>query len=169
MQVPDGALGVHDRFEPSRSHSEHAVDARLHVSSMRSEQVVPGILRGCPDHDPTLGERRRPGDTQCTNGGCSTCTAKDKPSTHRSGYRPWRELLMRSFKIDVELCQSCGARMRLRALVMTTSGIERYLSWLGEPIDPPTLAPARDPPFFKSQVIRRRLGEAAQAELFDAH
>src|SRR5690606_14907520 len=60
-------------------------------------------------------------------------------------------------------------RMRLRALVMTTSGIERYLSWLGEPIDPPTLAPARDPPFFKSQVIRRRLGEAAQAELFVAH
>src|SRR5690606_4230578 len=67
-------------------------------------------------------------DSDDTNGGCSTCTAKDKPSTHRSGYRPWRELLMRSFKIDVELCQSCGARMRLRALVMTTSGIERYLS-----------------------------------------
>lgn len=108
-------------------------------------------------------------DSDDTNGGCSTCTAKDKPSTHRSGYRPWRELLMRSFKIDVELCQSCGARMRLRALVMTTSGIERYLSWLGEPVDPPTLSPARDPPFFKSQVIRRRLGEAAQAELFDAH
>ena len=78
---------------------------------------------------------------------CSTCTAKDKPPTHRSGYRPWRELLMRSFKIDVEHCESCGARMRLRALVMTTASIERYLRWLGEPVDPPTLAPARDPPF----------------------
>jgi len=100
---------------------------------------------------------------------CSTCTAKNKPPTHRSGYRPWRELLMRSFKIDVEHCQSCGGRMQLRALVMTTSGIERYLRWLGEPVDPPTLAPARDPPYFKSQVIRRRLGEPAQAELFDAH
>ena len=100
---------------------------------------------------------------------CSTCTAKDKPPTHRSGYRPWRELLMRSFKIDVEHCESCGARMRLRALVMTTASIERYLRWLGEPVDPPTLAPARDPPFFKSQVIRRRLDEPAQTELFDAH
>jgi hypothetical protein len=104
-----------------------------------------------------------------TNGGCSTCTAKDKRPTHRSGYRPWRELLMRTFKIDVEHCQTCGCRMKLRALVMTTTSIERYLRWLGEPVDPPTLAPARDPPYFKSQVIRRRLGEPAQAGLFDAH
>jgi len=34
---------------------------------------------------------------------------------------------------------------------------------------PPTLAPARGPPWFKSRVIRRRLGEPVQAELFDAH
>ena len=100
---------------------------------------------------------------------CSICMAKDKPPTHRSGYRPWRELLMRSFKIDVEYCAQCGARLKLRALVMTSAGIERTLRWLGEPVDPPTLAPARDPPYFKSQVIRRRLGEPAQAELFDAH
>lgn len=76
---------------------------------------------------------------------------------------------MRSFKIDVERCQSCGRRMKLRALVMTSAGIERYLRWLGEPVDPPALAPARDPPYFKSRVIRRRLGQPAQAELFDAH
>jgi hypothetical protein len=108
-------------------------------------------------------------ESEAADAECSTCTAKDKPPTHRSGYRPWRELLMRSFKIDVEYCAQCGARMRLRALCMTTTGIARYLSWLGEPVDPPTLTRARDPPYFKSQVIRRRLGEPAQAELFDAH
>src|SRR5690606_9681433 len=108
-------------------------------------------------------------ESDATHHDCSTCTPKTKPPTHRSGYRPWRELLMRSFKIDVEHCESCGARMKLRALVMTTASIERYLRWLGEPIDPPTLSPARDPPYFKSRVIRRRLGEPAQAELFDAH
>ena len=47
--------------------------------------------------------------------------------------------------------------------------IERHHRWLGEPVVPPTLAPARDPPYFKSRVIRRRLGEPAQAELFAAH
>ena len=48
-------------------------------------------------------------------------------------------------------------------------GIRRYLRWLGEPSEPPVLAPARDPPFFKSVAIRRKLGEPAQAELFDAY
>ena len=100
----------------------------------------------------------------------ATCTARnDKPLTHRCGYRPWRELLKRSFKIDVERCDKCGGRMKLRALVMTSAGIERYLTWLGEPTEPPALAPARGPPFFKSRVIRRRLGEPVQAELFDTH
>ena len=45
--------------------------------------------------------------------------------------------------------------MKLRALVITAAGIRRYLRWLGEPSEPPTLAPARDPPFFKSVAIRR--------------
>jgi hypothetical protein len=78
-------------------------------------------------------------------------------------------LLRRSFKIDVERCDHCGGRMKLRALVITSAGIERYLRWLGEPTEPPALAPARGPPWFKSRVIRRRLGEPVQAELFDAH
>jgi hypothetical protein len=70
---------------------------------------------------------------------------------------------------DAREATSAEGAVKLRALVMTTFGIERYLRSLGESVDPPTLAPARDPPFFKSQVIRRRLGEPAQAELFDAH
>jgi hypothetical protein len=44
-----------------------------------------------------------------------------------------------------------------------------FAGWLGEPTEPPALAPARGPPCFKSRVIRRRLGEPVQAELFDAH
>ena len=59
--------------------------------------------------------------------------------------------------------------MKLRALIVTSAGIDRYLTWLGEPTEPPTLAPARGPPFFKNVVIRCKLGEPAQAELFDAH
>jgi hypothetical protein len=61
--------------------------------------------------------------------------------------------------------------MTLRALVITSAAIERILRWLGEPTEPSTFAPSRGPPFFKSHVIRRRLGEAppAQAELFGTH
>ncbi|MEB2312364.1 MAG: hypothetical protein OZ928_10980 [Polyangiaceae bacterium] len=93
-------------------------------------------------------------------------TGHDKTPTHRCVYRTWRELLRRTFRIDVE---RCGARMRLRALVLTSAGIERHLKWLGEPTEPSALAPSRGPRFSKSPVIRRRLGETVRAELFDAH
>ncbi len=59
--------------------------------------------------------------------------------------------------------------MKLRAFIVTAAGIARYLRWLGEPTEPPTLSPARGPPFFKSVVIRKKFGEPTQAELFDAH
>ena len=47
----------------------------------------------------------------------------------------------------------------------------RLLRQIGEPFEPPVLAPARDPPFFASRVLRRRLGEldaapSAQVEMF---
>jgi hypothetical protein len=97
--------------------------------------------------------------------------AREHPPTHRCRYRPWSELLRRAFKIDVEKCDRCGARMKLRSLVTSAASIERYLRHIGEPIDLPTLAPARDPPFFKSRVLRRKLrdfdhGARAQQAMF---
>jgi hypothetical protein len=128
--------------QPPRFHSVRYAGVLAAASQWRPRVVPPAKPPTESDHDHT-------------EHACSTCSAKNKPPTHRSGYRPWRELLMRSFKIDVEHCANCGGRMKLRSLVMTTSGIERYLRWLGESVDPPTRAPARDPPYFKSQVIRR--------------
>ncbi len=111
-----------------------------------------------------------PVDANDDDADCATCTAKkDKRPTHRCGYRPWKELLRRSLNIDVERCDKCGGRMKMRALVMTSAGIDCWLVWLGEPTDPPTLAPSRGPPWFKRVVIRRKLGESVQAKFFDTH
>jgi hypothetical protein len=33
------------------------------------------------------------------------------------GYRPWAELLRRTFTVDVETCPRCGGRMRLLAVI----------------------------------------------------
>jgi hypothetical protein len=79
--------------------------------------------------------------------------------TYRSAYRPWAELLKRTFAIDVEQCPSCGGRMKLRALVTAPGSVERFLRHLGEPTEPPPLSAARDPPFFKSRAVRRKLGD----------
>ena len=87
-----------------------------------------------------------------------------RPATHRSRYRPWRELLKRTFKIDIEKCAKCGAPMLLRALVTAAETVTRFLRRLGEDPEPPPIAPARRPPFFTSPALRRRLGELDEIE-----
>jgi hypothetical protein len=71
-------------------------------------------------------------------------------------------VLSRGFAIlrcEVDKCDQCGARLRLRALLTAAANIERFLRYLGEPTELPPLSPARGPPFFKSRVLRRKLGE----------
>jgi hypothetical protein len=94
------------------------------------------------------------------------------PSCEKTGsrYRPWPELLKRTFGIDVETCPRCGGRMRLLALITDPPNVARFLRHLGEPTEPPPRAPARDPPFWQSRVLRRRHEEhSAQRELFEEH
>lgn len=81
----------------------------------------------------------------------------ERPAGHRSHYRPWTELLARTFAIDVTLCPSCSGRMRLVALVKEASSIKRFLRHLGEPTEPPPMADARGPPYWRSRVQRRQL------------
>src|SRR5262249_8038596 len=64
------------------------------------------------------------------------------PATHRSRYRPFVELLRRTFAIDLETCAHCGARTKVIALVRDPDGIARFLRHLGEPTEPPPLSPA---------------------------
>ena len=62
--------------------------------------------------------------------------------------------------------------MRLRALITAAQSIERFLRHIGEPTEPPTLSPARGPPFFQTHVVRHKFGEpdgdARQQEMFSA-
>ncbi len=82
-----------------------------------------------------------------------------KPATHRSRYRPWRELLKRTFQVDLEQCAKCGARLVLRALVTAAQSVARFLCRLGDDPDPPPIAPARPPPFFRLPALRRAAGD----------
>ena len=69
----------------------------------------------------------------------------DKSGSSR--YRPWAELLRRTFGIGVETCPRCDGRMRLLALVTEPKNVARFLRHFGEPTEPPRRAPARAPPF----------------------
>ncbi|MEO8903941.1 MAG: hypothetical protein ABI627_20670, partial [Polyangiaceae bacterium] len=88
-------------------------------------------------------------------------------------YRPWAELLKRTFGVDVEKCPSCGGRMRLLALVTEPSSVARFLRHQGEPSEVPPRAAARAPPYFQSRAVRRQYHAPSesepQLELFQEH
>jgi hypothetical protein len=83
------------------------------------------------------------------------------PRVVGSRYRPWPELLRRTFEIDVLSCTACGGRMRLVALLTETKSVARFLKAIGEPTELPARAPARGPPYWKSTVLRRAAGHGA--------
>lgn len=76
----------------------------------------------------------------------------------RCRYRPWAELMMRTFKLDVLCCPRCSGRLRLVALMTEPKEIRRYLRALGEATEAPERSAARGPPYWRSRALRRRAG-----------
>ncbi len=75
-------------------------------------------------------------------------------------YRPWGELLPRTFAVDVLACPKCHGRMRLLAMVEDPANVARFLAAVGEATEVPPRSPGRGPPYWKSRVLRRQaLGE----------
>jgi hypothetical protein len=88
------------------------------------------------------------------------------PPSHRSVYIPWALLAKKTFKEEIDRCPKCQGKMKLKALVQEPENIARFLRHLGEPTEPPPLAPARAPPYWKVRELRRK--PLAQTQMFGA-
>ena len=91
------------------------------------------------------------------------------PARPRSTWRPWKELLKRSFDIDIT-CFKCGGPMKLKALLISPKSLRRLLRTLDEPTVAPQRAPPRPPPYFTSQPRNHQQHDSApqpQGVLFD--
>jgi hypothetical protein len=88
---------------------------------------------------------------------------KPQKTGRRCGYIKWAELLQLTFGLNVAECPACGGRMELRALVRDRESIERFLRHQGLWSPPPSLSPARAPPYHRSVT---RLTPSSQQELF---
>jgi len=87
----------------------------------------------------------------------------------RARWRPWIELLKRSFDVDLT-CSKCGGPMKLKAFLMAPQSLNRLLTKLGEPTEAPQRAPPREPPYFVTRTERRQRhpdASPSQTELFD--
>ena len=58
--------------------------------------------------------------------------AENAPPRRAGSYRPWADLLKRTFGFDVLACKRCGGRMRLLAMVTEPASVVRYLARIGE-------------------------------------
>lgn len=81
----------------------------------------------------------------------------------RCRYRPWAELMKRTFAVDVLCCPRCQGRLRLVALMTEPKQTRRYLRALGERTEAPARSPARGPPYWRSRALRRRAGDVDAA------
>jgi hypothetical protein len=71
--------------------------------------------------------------------GAATCA---RPARHgrpegAPSYRPWAQLLARTFAVDVLACPKCHGRMRLLAMVQDPANVARYLAAVGEATEVP--------------------------------
>jgi hypothetical protein len=78
----------------------------------------------------------------------------ERPKTHPSRYRPWAELMKRTFAADVDQCQSCGGRLKLVRFITRKQTIEKILHSLGEPTDAPGLSPRGIKPGAFQEALR---------------
>ena len=79
-----------------------------------------------------------------------------KAPKRASTYRPWAELLKRTFGVDVLLCPKCQGPMKLVAMGTDPRSVTRYLAGIGELTGVPDRSPSRGPPYWKSIVLRRK-------------
>jgi len=71
--------------------------------------------------------------------------ATNRELTTRRG-KAWAKLLARMGEEFPLECPNCGGDIRLIAFITEPGPIREILTHLGEPLEPPTLAPARGPP-----------------------
>ncbi len=63
-----------------------------------------------------------------------------------SAHDPWAMLIARLFLALLLVCPRCGADRRIVAFITKAAPVQRILNHIGEPAEPPRIAPARGPP-----------------------
>ncbi|MGI8895823.1 MAG: hypothetical protein ACR2HE_09275 [Casimicrobiaceae bacterium] len=70
----------------------------------------------------------------------------DQPAHRRAARYAWALLLARVYEVVALRCPLCRADLRIIAFITEAAVVRDLLIHLGEPITPPTIAPARGPP-----------------------
>jgi hypothetical protein len=79
-----------------------------------------------------------------------------EPAPRRAARYAWALLLARIYEVFPLRCSLCGGEMRIIAFITDAPTVRDILAHLGEPITPPTVAPARGPPLWEMPPAGQR-------------
>jgi len=79
-----------------------------------------------------------------------------EPTHRRAARYAWALLLARIYEVFPLVCPLCGAEMRIIAFITDGPTVRDILVHRGEPITPPTVAPARGPPLWEMPPAGQR-------------
>jgi hypothetical protein len=148
-----------DLVPPPRKHRHryHGVFAPNH--KLRRAVTALAIGRGlarvpcsagtgaCPRLHPAAGKGRETGT------GTDCCAAGASPS-HDTSRIAWAKLMARVGEEFPLECPNCGGDIRLIAFITEPGPIRKILTHLGEPLEPPSISPARGPPTDWGELIQ---------------
>jgi hypothetical protein len=93
-----------------------------------------------------LGTRADAASPLTTADGRGERTPDAPPRSHDTSRVAWAKLIARIAEDFPLACPACGGDIRLVAFITDPAPIRKILVHLGEPLEPPPLAPARGPP-----------------------
>ena len=99
------------------------------------------------------------------------CDTTAKPRSHDTSRIAWAKLMARVGEEFPLECPGCGGDIRLIAFITDPGPIRKVLTYLGEPLEPPPVSPARGPPTDWGELLQvhddRTIFQASPVELPD--
>ena len=116
---------------------------------MRKCCAKSGFVRAYKQRDAGAGGHA---DAGHATGGCSD--APQKPRSHDTSRIAWAKLMARVGEEFPLECTACGGDIRLIAFITEPGPIQKILTHLGEPLEPPLVSPARGPPADWDELVQ---------------
>ena len=89
-------------------------------------------------------------ESACNEGkGKAEAETEETPVRQTARY-VWALLLARIYEVFPLICPKCGGTMKIIAFIDEGEAVREILAHLGEPVDPPRIAPAHGPPLWEA-------------------
>ena len=111
-----------------------------------------GVLAPNSPYRPAVTALAAPAESACHEGkGNAEAETETEETPIRQAARwVWAMLLARIYEVFPLTCPKCGGMMKIIAFIDEGDAVREILAHLGEPVDPPRIAPARAPPLWEA-------------------